>query len=141
MNRCQIKRMTENKNRMYGVPDGYFEGLQARLSAIPAMEAEAESRVTVWAKVRPVIALAASFAILLTVGTLILSKTAGRITTSDSEFLEYAYAMIPLTEPYSIYDASLAESLYQEVSVDDIENYLIETGVSINQLGYVEAFE
>lgn len=133
--------MTEKNNRMYNVPSGYFEGLQARLSAIPAMEAGSENRVTVWAKVRPVIALAASFAILLTCGTLILNKTAGRVTTSDNEFLEYAYAMIPLTEPYSIYDASLAESLYTEVSEDDIVDYLIETGVSINQLGYVEDFE
>jgi len=133
--------MTENKNRMYDVPSGYFENLQTRLSAIPAMDAEVVNHVTIWTKVRPVIALAASFAILLTCGTLILSKTAGRVMSNDNEFIEYAYAMTPLTEPYSIYDASLAESLYTGVSEEDIVNYLIETGVSINQLGYVEAFE
>lgn len=133
--------MTDNKNRMYNVPEGYFEGLRTRLSAIPAVENEAAGRVTVWTRVRPVIALAASFAIMLTIGTLILDKTAGPVKSSDSEFLDYAYAMIPITEPYSIYDASLAESLYTEVSEEDIVNYLIETGVSINQLGYVEAFD
>lgn len=133
--------MTDNKNRMYNVPSGYFESLQTRLSAIPAMEEEAESRVTVWTRVRPVIALAASFAILLTCGTLILSKTAGNVKMNDMEFLEFAYAMTPITEPYSIYDASLAESLYTESSEEDIVNYLIETGVSINQLGYVGVYE
>ncbi len=135
--------MADKNNRMYNVPDGYFDSLKSRLAGIPAMaETVPEEKVTVWTRVRPALALAASFAILFVCGTFILSKTAGKETTEDSEFLEYAYMMIPRTEPYSIYDASLAESLYEgELSDDDIVSYLIETGVSLNQLSYVEDYE
>lgn len=68
----------------YNVPDGYFESLRTRLSAIPA-EVQQPSRVQ---KFTPYLALAACFAVAVLVGNLVLSRTAAP-SASDEEIIEY----------------------------------------------------
>lgn len=64
----------------YSSPEGYFESLQERLSEIPSRR----SRVN-WI---PYLALAASFMILLAVGTFVLNRST-RTWPSEDEVIEY----------------------------------------------------
>lgn len=122
---------------MYKVPEGYFDNLNARLLSIPTPETERSNTKSLWELSSPIIALAASFALLLVGGTFILRTTTPNPSFEEMDFLEYAYSMIPNTEPYSALDYTLAESLAPSVSEDDIVNYLIETGVSMDLIGLV----
>ena len=64
----------------YSSPEGYFESLQERLSEIPARR----QRIN-WV---PYLALAATFLILLAVGTTVLTRTT-RTWPSEDEVIEY----------------------------------------------------
>ena len=119
--------MKERKDNYYSVPEGYFKDLNARLMAIPSSARE---------RAVPYMSLVASFALLVIVGTAVLQRSSRTLSTDEAEYFEYAYTMIPRTEPYSIYDSSLAESLSPEMTDEDVINYLIESGVSVNELEY-----
>lgn len=87
----------ELRRRTSSVPEGYFESLQDRLSKIPEMQVD--SRPGLWDKMKPAMALAASFVAALIIGGLILTKTAGpRIESVSYEQLASA-DLIPHTEP------------------------------------------
>lgn len=73
-----------SKKIQYNVPEGYFENLKTRLSAIPAQEKQ-PGRIQ---KFAPYLALAACFAIAVLVGNLVLSRTAVP-AASDEEIIEY----------------------------------------------------
>ena len=69
------------KNMPYSTPEGYFEGLQNRLSEISARK----SRINL----TPYLALAASFALAMLAGNYILMKTTANQPASDEEIVEY----------------------------------------------------
>ena len=71
----------------YKVPDGYFEDLRTRLSAIPAQE----KQPTRMQRFSPYLALAACFAIAVLAGNLILRRTTAPVA-SDDEIIEYLIA-------------------------------------------------
>ena len=123
--------LDETRKPEFRVPDGYFDKLKARLEEIPAKEVQ----VTMWQKIRPYLALAASFLIMLGVGTGILKMTTGLNVSDDDQFYyELGYAdLIPVTyaDP-SLYESEEAD----EISSEDIEDYLIATGVSIEKINY-----
>ena len=73
-----------SKKIEYKVPDGYFEDLRTRLSAIPAQE----KRPTRFQKFAPYLALAACFAVAVVAGNLILNRTA-MPAASEDEIIEY----------------------------------------------------
>lgn len=68
----------------YNVPDGYFESLRTKLSAIPAQERQ-PSRMQ---KFTPYLALAACFAVAVLIGNLVLNRTTAPVA-SDDEIIEY----------------------------------------------------
>ncbi|MCR5519532.1 MAG: hypothetical protein K6F21_04295 [Bacteroidales bacterium] len=72
------------KNNGYNVPEGYFESLRTKLSAIPAQE----KQPTRTQKFAPYLALAACFAIAVLVGNFVLNKTTVP-AASDDEIIEY----------------------------------------------------
>ena len=76
-----------SKKMNYNVPDGYFENLQKRLSAIPAQE-EKPSRMQ---KFTPYLALAACFAIAVMIGNFILRRSTVPVASED-EIIEYLIA-------------------------------------------------
>ncbi len=117
----------------FGVPEGYFDRLQVRLQEIPGKEAP----VSTWQKSKPYLVMAACFLLSLIAGTGILKMTTGQnVSDADQFYYDLGYAdLIPVT-----YDAP---SLYEgegaaEISSEDIEDYLIATGVSVNRLAYSE---
>ena len=61
-----------SKKLNYNVPDGYFENLRTRLSAIPAQE----SRPGAFSRFAPYLALAACFAVAVIAGNAVLNRTA-----------------------------------------------------------------
>lgn len=71
----------------YNVPDGYFENLQKRLSAIPA-QVEKPSRMQ---KFTPYLALAACFAIAVMIGNFVLRRSTVPVASED-EIIEYLIA-------------------------------------------------
>lgn len=140
MNQVSNKRMTERKDRYYTVPEAYFTALESRLREIPSSAALPQVRVPLRTALRPALALAASIAVFVMAGTFVLRKSVSPAADYDAEYFEYAYSVIPHTEPYSIYDYSLAESLAPGVTEEDVVYYLIETGVSLEELGYLQNY-
>lgn len=130
------EHMKERKDNYYSVPEGYFKDLNARLMAIPSSARESGRRRLAFDRAVPYMSLVAFFALLVIVGTAVLQRSSRTLSTDEAEYFEYAYTMIPRTEPYSIYDSSLAESLSPEMTDEDVINYLIESGVSVNELEY-----
>ena len=115
----------------YGVPDGYFNDLKNRLAAIPEGKAISPG---IWMRVRPYAALAACFAAILLIGNSVLRNTASR-QPADQLYNETTYAdMISITRPDVIY--SVMEYEHEDISDEDIINYLIETGATMEQLAY-----
>ena len=114
----------EMRQRPFAVPDGYFDKLEAKLEGIPT------ARVSMWGKVRPVMAMAASFAAILLVGGLILKKASSPVGEL-SLYEQYAYAdLIPVSEPFAFFESQQEET----VSEEDIIDYLIESNSDLNGL-------
>lgn len=113
------------------VPDGYFDGLRSRLGSIPKA---GEPKPGVWAGMRPYLALAASFAAIVLIGNAVLRDTV-KSPSSDPFLGEDSYAdIISITNPEILYDES--EFDMEELSDEDIINYLIESGVRTEHLAY-----
>ena len=131
--------MNEKKN-IYSVPEGYFESLQTRLCAIPAQQTEVCEEpaqvVSFWGKVSPYLTLAASFVAALIVGSFFLGDHSSQ--SADFSVEDYYYAdLIPVTNPYAIYED--APDTYETVqsSEDDIVEYLISSGASADYIAYL----
>lgn len=80
----ESKQSVMKNKSSYSVPEGYFENLQQRLSAIP----EQHPRRTTVRRLTPYLALAASFALIVAVGTAVLRKTVPPVA-SEQEIIEY----------------------------------------------------
>ena len=113
------------------VPEGYFSDLRARLNSIPG---ESAAHSGPWSRVRPYLALAASFAAIVLIGNAVLRDTV-KSPSSDPFLGEDSYAdIISITNPEILYNES--EFDMEELSDEDIINYLIESGVRTEHLAY-----
>jgi hypothetical protein len=114
------------------VPDGYFEDLQGRLSGIPAAHAAAAAPHGV-RRFAPYAAIAASMLLAVTVGNWILRRTAVRDVQGDYESMLIAEALGTTQADYYL----LEEDGVGFLSDEDIVNYLIESGTTVEQINYV----
>ncbi len=124
----------EQKHNMpYKVPEGYFGNLQARLSEIPS-GSRAPSRMDV---LKPYLALAAAFALIITGGTAVLRYTAGDPGAEEISALDMIRLadLVPATDPDLLFTPAQAET---EVSDSDISEYLINAGVPLDYIEYVK---
>lgn len=121
------------KQNTHITPEGYFSSLKSRLHEIPVAQ---EANVPVWQRVRPHLALAAAFLALVTAGTAILRSTAGDpvAAASADSVSQYELAQLVRTSAPYMYDEESFEAEEEEFSEDDIIEYLIESGVSIENL-------
>lgn len=121
-------------------PEGYFEDLQNRLSAIPRRQ-EVSKPVATIRRFTPYLAYAASLLILVSVGTFVLRKTTAvpevQQVQEDPYWDYYAYLSDAL-DPDGYYEFTEVDDLSQE----DIINYLLASNVSLEQLAmsYEEGF-
>jgi hypothetical protein len=93
------------KQTPYDVPEGYLSSLEQSLKDIPCQNRE---KVTTWKKMTPYIAMAAMFALIMAAGGF---------------FVEKSWTENKTTEQYA-----------EVVTKDDILEYLIYTGVEIEEL-------
>ena len=100
-----ILQDTRLKESPFSMPEGYLSSLETKLKTIPQQGAE---KVTVWKKVTPYIAMAAMFALIMAAGGFFVGKS----WTENSVPEQYAEA----------------------ATEDDILEYLIYTGVEIEEL-------
>ena len=115
-----------------GVPEGYFNDLKGRLGAIP----EAKTvEPALWMRLRPYVAMAASFVAVLLIGNAVLRNTLSGGRSDDQAYNESTYAdMISLTHPEAIYQ--VLEYGHEDLTDEDIINYLIESGAEMEYLAY-----
>lgn len=108
----------------YGVPEGYFDGFRRKMKAeIPTMSAV---KTTAARKFVPYIAVVAMFAMLVAAGGFFLER-------SESEFTQEDYIVFSDEMTSTIfYDGN--EQYAEAVSEDDIIEYLIYTGVEIEDI-------
>lgn len=125
----------EMRNNPYRVPENYFPALKARLEAIP----QKESGQSGWNSMKPYLALAASFLILVTGGTAVL-RYSGVLSETDEgtsyEKIQMA-DLLPVTDPYLIYGGYQQDS-GDGISGDDIAEYLIDSGTTLEHIEYYE---
>lgn len=124
---------SESQKPSCGVPEGYFDSLKTRLVSIPS---QGSSRSGVLLRLKPYLALAACFVVAAVIGHAVLKSTAGG-GESEMDYSDLVYSeLMPVTQSDALY--IITETERDEVSEEDIINYLIESGVSSEQLAYIE---
>jgi hypothetical protein len=116
-------------------PEGYFENLQQRLSEIPARPV----RVSPVHRLAPYAAIAASFLVAVLLGNSILRHTAPAPAEDDT--WTYVSYLADALDP----DGAAMMDIYgyeeeeepQGLSAEDIVNYLLADGISVEHLNYL----
>lgn len=118
----------QTRKRPYSTPEGYFDGLEMRLSNIPSLQ----KKVTRWDRIKPYAALVACFAFAYVLGVNLIKKPV-QIDEATYVAEQFYYSdLVPKTDPF-LYEVGATEETYDE---SDIINYLIDSGVSIDMIGY-----
>lgn len=117
-------------------PEGYFENLQQRLSEIPARPV----RVSTVRRLAPYAAIAASFLVAVMLGNAILRKTAP--ATAEDDTWTYVSYLADALDPdgvamMDLYDYYGDEEEQEGLSAEDIVNYLLADGISVEHLNYL----
>ena len=123
-----------NRKRMpYRVPEDYFRRLEARLEDIPHRGV----KVSMVEKLKPYLALAAAFLIIVTGGTALLRLTAGYGSGGDLSAMEELTLadLVPVTDPELIYRTS---GYFDDASGDGLAAYLIDSGTTLDYIEYYE---
>ena len=117
-------------------PEGYFENLQQRLSEIPARPV----RVSPVHRLAPYAAIAASFLVAVLLGNAILRHSTPAPAEDDTwTYVSYladaldpdGAAMMDLSDYYG------EEAEEEGLSAEDIVNYLLADGISVEHLNYL----
>ena len=113
------------------VPEGYFQDLQQRLQAIPAQQAQSPRGIV---RLAPYFAYAASIAILALVGSFIIRRTA--VSNQEEAIAQWSYVSY-LAQSL---DPDCATFEWEEYSLedDDIVNYLVDEGLTLEEIAYYE---
>ena len=117
-------------------PEGYFENLQQRLSEIPARTV----RVSTVHRLAPYVAIAASFLVAVMLGNSILRHTAP--ASDEDDTWTYVSYLADALDPdgaamMDLYDYYGEEEEQEGLSAEDIVNYLLADGISVEHLNYL----
>ena len=119
-----LKQDGNLKEMPFSLPEGYMESLRKELKTIPQRNTK---KISIFNRILPYISLAAAFAMIVTIGGFILEKT----TQQDLSYEDYIVFSDDMTNTL-LYDT---DELYADaLSDDDIIEYLIYTGVEIEEL-------
>lgn len=119
-----LKRDGDLKEMSFSLPEGYMDSLRKELKTIPQRNVK---KISIFRRMTPYISLAAAFALIVTVGRFILENT------TEDDFSH---------EDYIVFNEDMTNTLYDEtdeqyadaLSDEDIMEYLIYTGVEIEEL-------
>ena len=119
-------------------PEGYFENLQQRLSEIPARPV----RVNTVHRLAPYVAIAASFLVVVMLGNSILRHTAPAPVSDEDDTWTYVSYLADALDPdgaamMDLYDYYGEEEEQEGLSAEDIVNYLLADGISVEHLNYL----
>lgn len=123
------------KENIFIVPEGYFEQLQTRLEAIPAQQ----RKVTAAPFMRRIAPYAAAAACLLGaffVGNHFIGSVKPQYEGLSAQDFYYA-DIIPVTDPYAIYEDAAAYDGMQQVTNEDVIEYLLSSGTSVDYIAYL----
>ena len=120
-----------NRKNDIRTPEGYFGELQERLLEIPART----QRVSPVRRIAPYFAYAASLLVAVMLGNALLRKTSAPAEDDGWTYVSYlADALDP--DGAVLYDDAWT-SEEEGLSEEDIINYLIADGISVEHLNYV----
>ena len=125
-----------SKRNDISTPEGYFGDLQSRLSEIPARPV----RVSTVHRLAPYVAIAASFLVAVMLGNAIL-RTSAPAAAEDDTWAYVSYLADALDPdgavPMDMAGYYLDEEETEGLSADDIVNYLLADGISVEHLNYL----
>ena len=126
-----------SKRNDISTPEGYFENLQQRLSEIPASPA----RVSTVHRLAPYAAIAASFLVAVMLGNAILRRTAPSPASAEDDSWTYVSYLADALDPdgaslMDLYEDG-EEGLEERLFAEDIVNYLLADGISVEHLNYL----
>ena len=126
-----------SKRNDISTPEGYFENLQQRLSEIPAGPA----RVSTVHRLAPYVAIAASFLVAVMLGNAILRRTAPSPASAENDSWTYVSYLADALDPdgaslMDLYEDG-EEGLEERLFAEDIVNYLLADGISVEHLNYL----
>jgi hypothetical protein len=131
MERDILKDSADKLKKMpYDVPKGYFNMLGNNLEKIAAPQ-----KKSAYKKFIPYAALAASFLLLVTIGTFFLKSVTPSDTLTDEDLVVFA-RIIPTTDPMAIYYSQETES--ESLTEDDIIEYLIYNDFPLESLELIK---
>ena len=117
-------------------PEGYFGNLQQRLSEIPARPV----RVSPVHRLAPYAAIAASFLVAVLLGNAILRHSTP--ATAEDDTWTYVSYLADALDPdgaamMDLSDYYVEEAEQEGLSAEDIVNYLLADGISVEHLNYL----
>ena len=126
-----------SKRNDISTPEGYFENLQQRLSEIPASPA----RVSTAHRLAPYVAIAASLLVAVMLGNAILRRTAPSPASAEDDSWTYVSYLADALDPdgaslMDLYEDG-EEGLEERLFAEDIVNYLLADGISVEHLNYL----
>ena len=126
-----------SKRNDISTPEGYFENLQQRLSEIPASPA----RVSTVHRLAPYVDIAASFLVAVMLGNAILRRTAPSPASAEDDSWTYVSYLADALDPdgaslMDLYEDG-EEGLEERLFAEDIVNYLLADGISVEHLNYL----
>ena len=130
-----------SKRNDISTPEGYFENLQARLLEIPSREEvtlSSESNVRGFRRLAPYVAIAASFLVAVMIGNFVLRQTTVPADPEEDTWSYVSYLASAL-DPDGAVPMDMADYYIEEdgLSPEDIVEYLIADGISVEQLAYL----
>ena len=117
-----ISTQKELRECPFAVPDGYFESFKER-----AMRATSAKIVSPWRRSIPYMAVAASLAFLLSVGTFIKGELNRNYGITDEDYILFSNSFVSTAEYDGEESYHFAEA---ELMDEDIIKYLIYLGIS-----------
>lgn len=112
----------ELKDRPFGVPEGYFESFKTEMAG-----KRSKPQTGLWSKSVPYMAVAASLALILSVGTLLKNSFAAGNDFTDEDYILFSNSFVSTAEYQGEDTYQFAEA---EIMDEDIIEYLIYTGES-----------
>ena len=125
-----------SKRNDISTPEGYFGDLQLRLSEIPDRVAGTPEKVTPLRRLAPYATIAASFLVAVLVGNAVLRGTVPATEDDGWAYVSYlADAMDP--DGAVLVDGTAWGGEEDGLSREDIVNYLLADGISVELINYV----
>ena len=124
-----LQSMPELKKMPFRVPEGYFESAMGQ-----AKSHSLRNGNKLWSKIYPIASMAAMFAVIAVTGTLILRN--GLFGTNESQQMQMEDYLVYSGYDFTSLDYQAENNQLAEADIDseDIVQYLIYTGISVEDL-------